>query len=288
MDAPTREVKALVQLLDDPDPDVQDSVRSRLDELGRAALPTLRDVRDRVDSSLRDEIDHVVQTLHFRDVRTAWNAVLSQEAVSLERGAFLLALYRFPQLDIEAYQEQLDDLAEEARPAVEAATGAARARQLAEVMTEQFGFSGNREHYYDPNNSYLNQVLDRRLGIPISLSTVYLLLARRLDLPACGANVPVHFLVKYAGPGGELFLDPFNNGDVVPKEDIVRFLLKAGIRPVPMYFQCAETTDILLRMARNLLAIAEDTNQTQTARDLRRLIAPHDPDLEIDDDEDSH
>ena len=284
MPASTDELRALLHLLDDPDPTVQGSVQERLAHLGRDALPGLRALRDTVPAEQRSTVDDLIHTLHLRDVETAWHATLNANPVHLERGAFLLALYRFPQLDIAAYQEQLDHWADEVRPAVEAATGAQRALVVSEFMADTLEFTGNRDHYYDPNNSYLNRVIDRRTGIPISLSVVLLLLARRLDLPLCGVNMPAHFLVKYAGPGGELYLDPFNDGAVVQKDDCVRFLLKAGVRAHPRFLACASATDTLLRMGRNLLAIARESDQKQTGAELARLLGPHDPSVEVEND----
>jgi regulator of sirC expression with transglutaminase-like and TPR domain len=211
-------------------------------------------------------------------VRRAWHAVLGSEPVDLERGAFLLALYRFPTLDVGSYRERLDALAAAARPAVEAADGGERALALAQVLGEEHGFDGNRDSYYDPNNSYLNRVLDRRTGIPISLSVVYLLVADRLGLPMCGVNMPAHFLVRYADGGGQdLLLDPFNGGQVVSRETCVRILLRTGLRPAPAYFDCAPARAVLLRMVRNLRRIAEEAGQTDTAEELRSLAEPWEP-----------
>lgn len=95
--------------------------------------------------------------------------------------------------------------------------------------------------------------------------------------------MPAHFLVKYAGPGGELYLDPFNDGAVIQKEECVRFLLKAGVRTHPRFLACASPTDILLRMGRNLLSIAKETHQTETVAELSRLLGPHDPTVECED-----
>jgi regulator of sirC expression with transglutaminase-like and TPR domain len=274
------EVSALVRLLDDPDRDVQASVRARLEELGREALPELREVREAADDDLRERIDDVVHEVHMGDLEQAWNAVMSAEEVDLERGAFLIALYRYPTLDIPAYRARLDAFAEEARPRVEAAEGAERAVALATVLADDLGFTGNTEQYYDPSNSYLNRVIDRRVGIPITLSVIYVLIGQRLDLPVAGVNLPAHFLAKYEGREGEVFVDPFNDGEIVSKESCVRFLLKAGIRPRPSYFQAAAPTAVLLRMARNLVAIAEESGQTQTVEELSRLMRPYDPNLE--------
>lgn len=274
------EINALAQLLDDPDTDVQASVQARLNELGHQAVPELLAARDDADTALRPIIDATIRDLHFDHVHRAWSLVMDASEVNLERGAFLLALYRFPGLDIPSYRRQLDDFAAQARPAVERASGVERAFALADVMCHTLGFAGNEEHYYDPNNSYLNQVIDRRLGIPISLSVVYLLLGARLNLPVYGVNLPAHFLVKYVSEHDEVYLDLFNGGEYVSKEACLRFLLKAGMKPRPVYFRAADPQHILLRMGRNLLAIAHETDQTQMAEDLTALLAPWDPSLD--------
>jgi regulator of sirC expression with transglutaminase-like and TPR domain len=277
------EIESLVRLLDDPDRAVQSSVRARLEELGRDALPELRSARAAADADLRDQIDEVVHDLHLEDLQQAWHSVMGSTPVDLERGAFLIALYRYPTLDIPTYQQQLDDIAEEARPRVASETGPMQGVELARFLADDLGFTGNRDHYYDPSNSYLNRVLDRRLGIPISLSVIYVLVGQRLDLPVAGVNLPAHFLAKYEGQAGEVFLDPFNDGEVISKESCVRFLLKAGIRPLPFYFRAAAPRDVLLRMMRNLLAVAKEAGQTQTVEELTALMAPYDPEIDASD-----
>ncbi len=268
------EIAALVRLLDDPDETVQRAIRARLDALGRDALPALRAAREDADEPLAVLIDAVVQGLHFDDIRAAWTANMDSSNTDLERGAFLLALYRFPALNIASYRKKLDDLALAVQPRIEAASGVERAFILSQYLCQELGFSGNREHYYDPNNSYLNWVVDHRMGIPVSLSVVFLLLGRRLGLPIHGVNMPAHFLVKYEDGRNEVFLDLFNGGTPFLKEDGLRFLLKAGIKPRPEYFAAADTRNILLRMVRNLLAIAHETSQQQMLEDMMQLLEP--------------
>ena len=274
------EIRALAQLLDDPDPIVQSSIWSRLEELGRTALPPLLDARDGAEEPLRSEIDAVVHDLHLDDVEQAWTAVMGADTVNLERGAFLLALYRFPRLDIPVYRAKLDRLAERVRPNLDGLLGIERGLALAKGMHEDLGFRGNKKHYHDPNNSYLNRVIERHLGIPISLSVIYLLLAERLDVEAYGANMPAHFLVKCPGASGEVFIDCFDDGQYLTKDACVRFLLKLGVTPRTHYFEAASPRTILLRMGRNLLAIARDNDQAQMADDLLRLLEPWDPSLD--------
>ncbi len=268
------ELAALIDLLDDPSETVQQAVHARLGELGRGVVPRLREAQQHADEPLRSRLGEIAHTLHISPIEQAWSAIMNEHEGDLERGAFLVALYRYPDLDIPAYRARLDALAEAVRPRVLPVAGYGRAEVLTRFMFDDLGFAGNRAHYYDPENSYLNRVIDRRLGIPLSLSVVYLLLARRLGLPVYGVNMPAHFLVKYEESRDEIFIDLFQGGVAFSKEDGVRSLLKAGITPHAQFFEAASEKSILLRMVRNLVLIAEETNQPQSLSDLRRFLDP--------------
>src|SRR5574337_509226 len=95
---------------------------------------------------------------------------------------------------------------------------------LGDYLFREQGFHGNNDDYYDPRNSFLNDVLDRRTGIPITLSTVYMEVGRRLGLCLHGVGMPGHFLVKYVGPDEEIVIDPFNEGAIVSSADCQRIL----------------------------------------------------------------
>jgi regulator of sirC expression with transglutaminase-like and TPR domain len=275
-EAVQKEVDALVRLLDDPDADVQQQVQARLNTLGREAMPALRRAYDASSGEQREQIDTVVRRLHWNDVQTAWHAILSSDEPNLERGAFILALYRFPNLDVEAYQETLDAWADRIEPEIMQTTGVDRARVMIEFLSEEIGLTGNRGEYDDPNNSYLNQVIDRRTGIPISLGVIAIGVADRLGIPMYGVGMPAHFLVKYSDARGEVYFDLFHDGQPVSREECVRFLLRSGIQPKPEYFQASSSTSILLRMVRNLRHVARSSGNRQMYEELTELASPYD------------
>jgi len=155
---------------------------------------------------------------------------LPDPAIPLAEAALLMACEEYPQLEISPYVDQLDEIADAIRlrlTAGEQPAGGEPAaakpmdtvRAINEVLFDEFGFRGNSEEYYDPRNSFINDVLDRRLGIPITLSIVYLEVCRRLNFPMFGVGMPGHFIVKYADRNQEIFLDPFHNGAVLTFED---------------------------------------------------------------------
>ena len=140
----------------------------------------------------------------------------SEADLDLAEAALLIAQEEQPELDVAAYLGRLDALADSVRSRLpEAASFADIIQALNTVLFEEEGLSGNQTDYHDPRNSFLNEVLDRKLGIPITLSLVYIEVGNRLGVPLVGVGFPGHFVVKYAGPDGETVLDPFQAGSRV-------------------------------------------------------------------------
>ncbi len=157
------------------------------------------------------------------------------------------------------YLTLLNDMAEAVRPAVlPAATALAAVTALNHYLFTELGFHGNTENYYDPDNSFLNQVLDSRTGIPISLSLVYLEIGWRLGLPMQGVGLPGHFIVSYTLPAATLYIDPFHGGRILSEDDCM-VLSSAPITNLAFfrqnYLRPVAKKAILFRMLLNLKQI---------------------------------
>ena len=144
-------------------------------------------------------------------------------------------------------------------------------------------FEGNRENYFDPRNSYLNEVIDRKTGIPISLSVLYWSLAERLGLPLEGVNLPAHFMLRLVDSEQHLFIDPFHSGELLDRQGCERRLSEVTRRPVELsegqLAPCPVRT-IVARMLRNLKAIYLGTHDFPSALDIQRrltAVAADDP-----------
>jgi regulator of sirC expression with transglutaminase-like and TPR domain len=205
--------------------------------------------------------------------------------VDLARAALLIAAEEYPQLVPEAYLRRLDELAERVRDRQGDETAPVIMLQdLSRVLFEEEGYRGNSEKYYDPRNSFLNDVLDRRLGIPITLSVVYLEVGWRLGLPLHGVNFPGHFLVRYDGEALKLLVDPFQAG-MVRFEDEAQSLLDhvygGSVLMQPEYLRRADRKDILVRMLENLKGNylnARDDERALSAIERILIIQPGAPD----------
>ncbi|WP_208341915.1 SirB1 family protein, partial [Aetokthonos hydrillicola] len=142
------------------------------------------------------------------------------ECIDLAKAALYIAQEEYPELDPEEYLNALDTMAGEAEERLPYPRYPLRVIQaINQYLYDDLGFAGNRKDFYDPRNSFFNEVIDRRVGIPITLSLVYLEIARRIDFPMVGVGMPGHFLIRPDLPEMELFVDPFNSGEVMFAQD---------------------------------------------------------------------
>jgi len=202
----------------------------------------------------------------------------------IDHAALLLAVDEYPDLDLAACGERLDGYASRVAERVGEPGGERAplrcAAALRQVLYEEEGFHGNREEYYDVRNSYLNQVLDRKLGIPISLAALLLGVARRRGWPLQGVNFPGHFLVSWNGAGERLVVDPFD-GLVLGKEELEeRWRLGTGSQPpgVDRMLALAPPRAILIRMLNNVRLVHVSEGEFRRAAVATEKIALLDPD----------
>ena len=206
-----------------------------------------------------------------------WQDILNvpREQLNLAEAALVIARDAYAQLDIVAYVQRIDELAAKFRQRLRADIAPIETLTLLNhYLFEELGFAGNSDDYYDPRNSYLNEVIDRKLGIPITLSVLYIEVGRRLGLPLSGVSFPGHFLVKCALRDGAVILDAYAKGASLGIKDLQKRLrvLSGGkdIAPeaVMRLLTAAQPADILARMLRNLKAIhieRGDRNRALTA-----------------------
>jgi len=196
-------------------------------------------------------------------------AALDEENFPLDRAALVLAMEEYPEIDILTYLRKLDTLAARA----EVLIGIDRSpvnviESMNAVLFVQEGLRGNAEDYYDPRNSYLNEVLDRRMGIPISLSVIYLEIARRINFPIRGVGFPGHFLVKHSAGGRNIVIDPFNLGRILTNNECQELLDKVYNGAVQMNSTLLlpmEKKAIITRMLYNLKGIYTQKEHHQKA-----------------------
>jgi regulator of sirC expression with transglutaminase-like and TPR domain len=185
---------------------------------------------------------------------------VEDERIDLARAALTIAQTEYPDLDVDAYCGRIESLGQRVKQQVPFLGDPSHSiAALNQVLFEEEGFRGNAEDYYDPRNSFLNEVLDRKLGIPITLAVVYMEVARRVGFPLVGVGMPGHFLLKhYDIEGREILVDPFSRGGVLTATDCQHRLdqIYGGQMPLqPEFLMAVSRRQVLVRMLNNLRSI---------------------------------
>lgn len=207
---------------------------------------------------------------------------LALDEINVPRAALQFArALAYPGLDVAAYMAVLHELAEEASENVPmSAPVSLQAEILAAFLFDERGFHGNTADYGDPRNSFLNEVLERRLGIPITLSVIYVDIAARLGVPAFGIALPGHFIVGVRERESNILLDPFHGGRRLSLSDCAELIHLTSGYEGPLeaaWFAPAAPRDILARMLNNLRATYVQRNKWQRAAAVIRLLRQTQP-----------
>ncbi|MGH9656896.1 MAG: SirB1 family protein, partial [Bryobacteraceae bacterium] len=200
--------------------------------------------------------------------------------LELDRAALLLATIEYPDLDIRSFLELLDSHAAELGARVNGAGGEAFVRLANRYLFAELGFHGNTSDYYNPSNSCLNDVLTNRTGIPITLSVVYMEIARRLSKPVLGIGLPGHFVVRYDDGNYATFIDPFHGGRLLgPAEciELARAAAGANVAPLPGSLAPVDNRQIVARMINNLRGIYFSRRAYRKALSVLNLLLEADP-----------
>ncbi len=208
----------------------------------------------------------------------------SEHRLDLARAALLIASEEYPGLDSLRYIAKLEVMAAAVRPAVTTTDDPTlKIEYLNAYLFEKRGFRGNAEEYYDVRNSFLNDVIDRRLGIPITLSIIYMEVGRRVGMPLQGIGMPGHFIMKYAEPGSDIYIDPFNRGRILSRqacEELIQQLYGEPVAFQESFLAPVTKPQILARVLMNLKAIYIHTKDHLKALSVIERLLIIQPDLE--------
>ena len=215
--------------------------------------------------------------------------------IDLARACLLIAQDAYPALDVERYMGEIERMAIRLRGRLPQ-TGGAEERVVAlnQFLYGDLGYWGNTEDYDDPRNSYLNEVIERKTGIPITMSILYMELGRRIGLPLEGVSFPGHFLVRLKLRGGMLVLDPFSGGAPQSEEELRRRVkrvipdgvaddLPAAELPLDQFLEAATNRQILSRVLRNLKRVYRESDKPERMLDVlnRMLLVTPDASAEL-------
>lgn len=274
------EINALIKLLDDPDQEIYQHVQDRLLIYGNEVIMHLESAWEQsLDTLLQERIENIVHTIQFSNVKEDLNLWYQSGAFDLLQGALIINRYQYPDLNEQAVINQIEEIKREIWTGLQyEMSSVEKIKLINHVFYNQFGFIGNTKNHHDPQNSYLNQVLESKKGNQISLAIIYATLAQKLDIPVYGVNLPQHFILGYINEqsveqeyGVLFYINAFNKGAIFGKHDVDQFLRQLNLEPQPGFYAPCSNAEIIRRVIRNLISAYEKLGTSDKVDELKSL-----------------
>jgi regulator of sirC expression with transglutaminase-like and TPR domain len=276
-----RELTSLLRLLEDDDTQVTSIVTNKILEKGAVVITDLEKAWESSDNqNFQRKIEDLIHGIQFNILKSDLSLWLREGTDNLLYGAFLVARYQYPDLEYIDIEEEIEIL----KRAVwielhENLTALEKVRIINHILFAVNNFTGNTTNYFSPGNSFINQVLESRKGNPITLSVIYASIARKLDIPVYGVNLPLNYLLAYVvadyheDPDNVLFyINPFNLGTVLGRKEIEHFLKEQKLDPLQEYFRPCSNRITIERILRNLFFAFEKQGQSQKVNEINDLL----------------
>lgn len=286
----SKELKAMVQLLDDPDPEIFGMIREKLLSMGKPVVPALEEVWERtIDSILQERIENIIHEIHFDDVKSQLKHWREHDNDNLLKGAIIIARYQYPDLEIHKITRAFELIFKDIEREIEMVdTPVEKIRVINHVLFDIHRFLGNRQNYHAPTNNYINHVLESKKGNHLLLSVIYILVARHFKLPVYGVNLPENFIMCYVDKDDKdplhpnenkvkFYLNTFAKGAIFSEREVDQFLNQLKRAKRPEYYQPCSNSTILLRMITNLIFAYQKIglkNKVYELIELRRILDP--------------
>lgn len=281
----------MVSLLDDPDPGIHLRVQQDLDALGVHAVAQLEELWIQAEEvKERRSLEKVIHRLQWNNIQCHLTAWLEGDRSDLLSALCIIARYQYPNLDEQAVRQTLQAIRIEVWMGLnEQMTALEQVRHLNFVLFRVHKFRGNTDEYLNPNNNFINKVLETRKGNPLMMGLVYMLIAQKLDLPIFGVNLPQHFVLAYLEQGSYsgqnktedfqqesyrrplFYINAFNMGSVFGKRDLDQFLRMVHVEPKDQFYRACTNTEILLRLCANLESSYRDAEEFHKIPEIQAL-----------------
>jgi len=287
VDMNTTEINALVRLLNDPDQGICDQVISKICDYDAAIIPFLQTEYDAlVDSQAKERLYDVLEEMKQEQLHNSLQNWLVETPEDLLAGCLLIARYGFPNFDQGIIVNTIDAIVNEVEDRLPVTGPKETIELMNDVILRKFGFEGNTVDYSHVDNSYINQVIKNRVGNPIMLSVIYILVAGRLEIPIYGINSPAHFLLAYGKWGSTLqdmivegitettlfYMDPYHSGRVLDHSFFDQMLRNVDYDFRNKNDLIATNGDIIRRIMNNLIYGLHISGSKDIAEDLLKIV----------------
>jgi regulator of sirC expression with transglutaminase-like and TPR domain len=276
-----KELEALISLLEDPDMQVFDNVSNRLIELGEEVVPPLEQRWElTLQPDLQERIENVIRKIQYNTLKKGMDGWKSEGGTDLLYGAFLVARFQYPELQYEQLEEKVDKIKKDIWLELNnELTALEKVKVINYFFYDIHKFDKSLKKSHTPQLYLLNHVLDTSKGSPVMLGLIYAELARRLNLPIYGVNLPRNFVLCYydqeylEDPNNILFyINPSDRGTVLGLKELKHFLKHLKIKEKANYFTPCSSIDVIERLIINLQYAYEKSGQPEKAQSLKNLL----------------
>jgi regulator of sirC expression with transglutaminase-like and TPR domain len=280
-------IKALINLIDDPDETIYAHVHDRLLSYGADAIPYLENSWEDQDFGLlfQSRIESLIHEIQFEEIKRKLTNWIASTDKDLLTGSIIVAKYQYPGLDEAVIRSQIESIQKDVWLEInQKQTALEKVRIINKVFFGMHHFQGNAKTFHSPLNSYINTVLETKKGNSLSLSIIYSIIAQNLGMPIYGINLPNHFILAYmdqfavnqflpdSNNHGVLFyINPFSKGSIFDEEEIKEFLDGINHPYSRDYFEPCSNTAIINRMITNLIASFQEVGNSEKVNELIEL-----------------
>ena len=270
-----KEIKALISLLEDDDPEIYQHVSEQINELGDAIIPFLEEAwEESLNPDFQKKMEDLIHELQFEGLKERLKAWKEEGATNLLQGIWLVNTYQYPDVEMSQITKSIEQIYYDAwlnvKPDMHPYD---QVKALNYAIFKMNKFSANTVNFHAPSNSMLHLVLESRRGNPLTLCVIYLTIAQKLNLPVYGVNLPNLFVLTFKHEGMEPFyINVYNKGLMLTKADIDNYLLQLNLNPVPIFYEPAPNLAIVQRSLRNLAFSFEKMNDLEKAAEVTILL----------------
>ena len=278
----TTEVNSLIRLLDDPDTEIFEHVHQKLLSYGTGAIEFLEQAwGEAFDPIQQERIANLVHEIQFGIVKNDLKLWHQSGAFDLLQGILIINRYQYPDLDEQKVINQLESIKRDIWiQMMNEASPKEQVKLFNHIFYNIHGFTGNTTSHQDPQNSYINQVLETKKGNQISLAIIYSIIAQKLDIPVYGVNLPQHFILAYVDEtmqsefeNGILFyINAFNKGFIFGRRDVDMFLKQLNLNYDRQFYEPCSNIDSIKRVLRNLISAYEHASSSEKVNELTELL----------------
>src|SRR6195952_4943009 len=276
------EINSMIRLLDDPDREIFEHIHDKLISYGSEAIGYLESAWEQAFDPIQAErIANLVHEIQFGIVKEELKLWYQGGAFDLLQGVLTINKYQYPDLDEQKVINQIEAIKRDIwLQMIYDSSAAEQVKLINHVFYNIHGFSGNTTNHQDPQNSYLNQVLDTKKGNQISLAIIYSIIAQKLDIPVYGVNLPQHFILAYVDETMEteyesgilFYINAFNKGFIFGRRDVDMFLKQLNLKADKQFYEPCSNADIVTRVLRNLISAYENLGSAEKVKELNELL----------------